>query len=337
MPKDNELISVIIPVYNVEKYLEKCVDSVKKQTYDNIEIILVDDGSTDKSGEICDIIANGDNRVKVIHKKNGGLSDARNAGIKIANGELIGFVDSDDYICQDMYMDLYLILKKDDSDISICDFVKIKENDDNKEYCVKNKNINFYKYNKIEALNELLKNEKITNHAWNKLYKKSLFDNIKYPVGKNMEDMATTYLLFEKANRISYIEKTEYFYLERANSILGNVNKKLIYDLKNISEKRYEYLWEKYPEVHENLIISQIKNAKIMFSNLILCNLRKDFFGNEYEKEYRFYKENYKFNIGKCKLSKKQKIEYNLLYNNKFLYWYLFKLKIIIKNNGVKI
>ena len=337
MPKDNELISVVIPVYNVEKYLEKCVDSVKKQTYNNIEIILVDDGSTDKSGELCDIIAKEDNRIKVIHKKNGGLSDARNAGVKVANGDFIGFVDSDDYIYQDMYMDLYLTLKKEDSDISICDFVKIKENDDSSEYCAKNKNVNYYKYNKIEALNELLKNEKITNHAWNKLYKKSLFDNIKYPVGKNMEDMATTYLLFEKANQISYIEKIEYFYLERANSILGNVNEKLIYNLKDISEKRYEHLWEKYPEVRENLIISQIKNIKIMFSNLILCNLRKTFFGNDYEKEYRFFKENYKLNIEKCKLSKKQKIEYNLLYKNKLLYWYLFKLKIIIKNNGGKI
>ena len=112
-----ELISIIVPVYNVEKYLEKCVDSIINQTYKNIEIILVDDGSKDNSGKICDIIKEKDERIKVIHKQNGGLSDARNAGLKIAKGTYIGFVDSDDYIAEDMYQTLYSLSKEKNADI----------------------------------------------------------------------------------------------------------------------------------------------------------------------------------------------------------------------------
>ncbi len=120
-----ELISIIVPVYNVEQYLEKCVKSIIRQTYKNIEIILIDDGATDSSGKICDKLKLKDNRIKVIHKENGGLSDARNAGLKVAKGEYIGFVDSDDYIKEDMFETLYNLNKKYNSEISIVSYYEI--------------------------------------------------------------------------------------------------------------------------------------------------------------------------------------------------------------------
>lgn len=121
-----DLISIIVPVYKVENYLSKCLDSMICQTYKNIEIILVDDGSPDNSGKICDDYAKKDSRIKVIHKENGGLSDARNAGLKIATGKYIGFVDSDDYISVEMYEKLYNQAKKEDADIACCNYYRVK-------------------------------------------------------------------------------------------------------------------------------------------------------------------------------------------------------------------
>ena len=121
----NDLISIIVPVYNVEQYLRKCIESIKNQTYTNIEIIIVDDGSTDNSGAICDELKQTDNRIQVLHKKNGGLSDARNAGLKIAKGEFVGFVDSDDYIKEDMFETLYKLNKEHHSDIAIVSYYEL--------------------------------------------------------------------------------------------------------------------------------------------------------------------------------------------------------------------
>lgn len=176
-----ELISVIIPVYNVEKYLNKSIESVIKQTYKELEIILVDDGSTDSSGKICDEFAQKDDRIKVIHKKNGGLSDARNAGISEAKGKYLGFIDSDDYIDKNFYEILYNVLKKYNSDISIC---KHRETYTDYEENTSKLEIKEQVFNTEQALKELLLFGEVNNYAWNKLYKKELFNEINYPVGK---------------------------------------------------------------------------------------------------------------------------------------------------------
>lgn len=126
---EEKLISIIVPVYNVEKYLKECIDSVISQTYKNLEIILVDDGSTDKSGEICDEYSKKDSRIKVIHKENGGLSDARNVALDIAKGEYIGFVDSDDYVEKDMFETLYKLAEEHNTEISSISFYKTLENE----------------------------------------------------------------------------------------------------------------------------------------------------------------------------------------------------------------
>lgn len=240
-----KLISIIVPVYNVEKYLDKCIDSIINQTYKNIEIILVDDGSTDKSGDICDKAQNKDKRIKVIHKANGGLSDARNAGLRIAKGDLIGFVDSDDYIKEDMFETLYNLIEKHNANISIVSYYELY----NEKLIAVKESKEVEEFNKIEAIKELLIDNKIQSYAWNKLFKKELFKNLEFPVNKNFEDIATTLLLFERADKIVLLQKPEYFYVRREDSIIGKKNYKTYKDYLDVIYDKYLYLDGKYEEL----------------------------------------------------------------------------------------
>lgn len=214
----NDLISIIIPVYNVEQYIKKCVDSVIGQTYRNLEIILVDDGSTDNSGRICDELATLDKRIVVIHKQNGGLSDARNAGIRIARGKYLGFVDSDDYIENEMYSVLMNNLKQTDSDLSACARILINEN----ETKTPDSTVNIVHCfeSSTDAIADLFAyNEFLFHAAWDKLYKRELFDDIEFPVGRLFEDAAVMYKIFEKCKRIVATKKQMYYYVQRKGSI----------------------------------------------------------------------------------------------------------------------
>ena len=178
------LISVIVPIYKVEKYLHKCIDSILAQTYTNLEIILVDDGSPDNCGKICDEYAAKDSRIKVIHQPNGGLSAARNAGLDIATGDYIGFVDSDDYIAPDMYEKLYNALVKNDADMAICDYQRFGNELPYDEMSLTTE--------VITGLQAMEKQNTVINCsfvvAWSKLYKSFIFSNVRFPVGKINED-----------------------------------------------------------------------------------------------------------------------------------------------------
>lgn len=219
-----EIISVIVPVYNVKPYLKLCVNSILKQTYKNLDIILVDDGSTDGSGEMCDEYLNIDKRIRVFHKKNGGLSDARNYGIKRAKGELITFVDSDDFIAPQMHDILYNNMKNESADISICNSKLIWSTE---EAVSDNNNNNYEILSSKEALKIMLTNRKFQSSAWDKLYKKSLFNNIEYPIGRIYEDIATTYKLIHNSNKIIYSSYIGYYYFQRSGSIIhSKFNKK---------------------------------------------------------------------------------------------------------------
>ena len=244
---EKDLISVIVPVYKVEKYLEKCIESIIKQTYTNLQIILVDDGSPDNCGKICDEYAKKDSRIEVIHKINGGLSDARNVGINRANGRYIGFVDSDDYIKEDMYEKLINLIKEYDADISICNLYDVI---DGKEY-VRNKDNGIHEYSRIDILKEILLDKNIQSYAWNKLYKKELFDEIKYPIGKKYEDIGTTFYLFEKCNKIVVTSEPEYYYLKRADSLVNNVTESTILDYTEIIIQRYLYIKQNIKELRK--------------------------------------------------------------------------------------
>lgn len=230
--KKDELpcISIIIPVYNVERYLKRCLDSVISQTYRNLEIILVDDGSTDCSGKICDEYAEKDNRIRVIHKENGGLSDARNVGIKAAFADYIAFVDSDDYVEKQYIQCLTEILFENNADIAICGY-----------YCGKREKFPKTKrhYRKVQCFDSRVmlhnwhgKNKHVETIAWNKLYKKSLFveNEIYYPVGYFNEDVQTTHLLVDKAQKIVLVNEKLYYYFKRNDSIINTISEKRIRD-----------------------------------------------------------------------------------------------------------
>lgn len=211
------LISIIVPIYKVEQYIDKCVESILHQSYENIEVILVDDGSPDNCGRLCDEYAKRDGRIKVIHKENGGLSDARNAGIDISEGDYIGFVDSDDYILPEMYEELYKLLKETDSDIAVCRALKFKDGTEIKK---EKTEAGSAVYTGDGILNALFE-RKIDNYAWNKLYKRELFDDIRYPYRKIYEDLFTTYKLCAISSSVVVTDDKLYCYRLRDDSIMG--------------------------------------------------------------------------------------------------------------------
>lgn len=247
MSQEKALISIIIPVYKVEKYLEKCIQSVINQTYENLQIILVDDGSPDNCGKICDEYAKKDHRIEVIHKSNGGLSDARNKGLEIAKGEYIGFVDSDDYIESDMYEVLYNLLKQYNVDVSICNFYTVSQG----KIAIKNADNGIKEYNRIEILKEILLDNNIQSYAWNKLYKKELFNEIKYPVGKKYEDIGTTFYVLEQCKKVVVTGSAEYFYLKREDSLVNDVTEGTILDYIDLIIDRYLYVKKNIKELEK--------------------------------------------------------------------------------------
>lgn len=212
------LISVIVPVYNVEKYLSKCVDSCINQTYRNLEIILIDDGSTDGSGDICDEYSRLDERVVVVHQKNQGLSVARNTGIDISKGEWIGFVDSDDWIEPDFFEILYSLVNTSNADICSCQ--KCLRYDENP---IDNSDTNrITKYGFAELIKGLLPNDKnITFVVWNKIWKRSLIGDVRFKQGQVCEDVAFDRQLFLRTNGLVHIDKTLYNYRQNR---FGNTN-----------------------------------------------------------------------------------------------------------------
>ncbi len=219
-------LSVIVPVYKVEPYIHKCVDSILGQTYTNLEVILVDDGSPDNCGKICDEYAAKDKRVKVIHKKNGGLSDARNAGIDISTGDIVGFIDSDDYIEARMYQEMIDYMEHNNLDIVCADTNQVKGN----KIKFKPRYKKNYVWNKQEALSEIL-NGNLDNAAWNKIYKREIIGNTRFPQGRVYEDVATIYKFIYNADKVGYLSKPYYYYVKRKGSIVtSGFNCKSRYD-----------------------------------------------------------------------------------------------------------
>ena len=214
---DEVLISVVVPVYNVEHYLKKCVDSICHQTYRNLEIILVDDGSTDCSGSLCDEFATSDSRIRVIHKSNGGLSDARNAGMELASGEWWMFVDSDDYIAPDTAETLLLAAVENHCEIAVCNMMRIYE--DGKQepfYCPVTEPTIWAGEQRFETLRQ--------PSVCNKLFRADLFKELRFPKRKFYEDTFVYHVLAHRASRIALTGLSGYYYLSRRESILGNLN-----------------------------------------------------------------------------------------------------------------
>lgn len=217
----NELITVIIPVYNVEQYLARCVDSIVAQTYQNLEIILIDDGSPDHCGEICDAYAEKDSRIRVIHKKNGGLSDARNAALDVCTGEYISFVDSDDYVSEDFIETLYHAIKKHHTKLAICGIMKVDESGKlATDYAPSDTEKRVTGCEMVETM--------WRPSACNKLYHRTLFEGIRYPVGKIYEDLFIYHDILERVDSISFTGGNSYYYFNRQGSIMNRE-----YDIRN--------------------------------------------------------------------------------------------------------
>lgn len=318
-----ELISVIVPIYNVEKYIRKCIDSIIKQEYKNLEIILVDDGSPDKCGEICDEYAKIDERIKVVHKANGGLSDARNVGIKCSNGEYIGFVDSDDYIEKDMYKVLFFNMLQHNADISICKYRKIYENKKSKKIIYDN--IDVKVFDGEEKIKELLLGKNISDHAMNKLYKKNVFNNVEFRKGYKFEDIDIMYKLFENSDRIVLTEYIGYNYLQRENSIINSMDTRATLDLIEVVKDRYNYY-------KNNKMLSEInkfRRAKFAYRyHILMARIKShEYDSNIMKNEYTFFKTSYKI-IKKNDMESKfyDKILMKVLFIDRHMFYILINI-----------
>lgn len=296
----NELITIIVPIYKVEKYIKKCIESVLNQTYNNLEIILVDDGSTDNCGEICEKYAKNDNRIKVIHKENGGLSDARNTAIDVAKGKYIFLLDGDDSIVKRAIEHLYGLIQKYNADIAIGKVREVLESDYNDiekkdEELYNNKDVKIYK-NK-DALETMLYNTEFTNMACNKLYKKELFSGIRYPVGKLYEDLGTTYKIISKAkNTVVTPEVTYHYLVHREGSIMNKEYTSERMQALKFTEEILEFVKKEYIEI-EDAAISRLYMECIF---ILLKLPRKKIYKEDNEKVIKYLRE-YRYKVIKNK------------------------------------
>lgn len=246
----SDKISVVIPVYKVEPYLDQCVQSVVDQTYTDLEIILVDDGSPDNCPAMCDAWAERDSRIKVIHKQNGGLSDARNAGLEIATGSYISFVDSDDWVSPDMFELLVGILEQADAQIAECGTVSVYPETE-RQPCERPEGSTpaFATYGTEEAMRHLLAEDVFSPMVWNKLYRRECISNLRFEVGKLHEDVFFTHQAFGNCARIAKVETACYFYLQRHDSIMGKP-----FSLGNLDSlegklRRMQYMQDHFPNL----------------------------------------------------------------------------------------
>lgn len=213
-----DLISIIVPIYKVEPYLDRCIRSIAEQTYDNLEIILVDDGSPDNCPAMCDAWAAKDRRIKVIHKENGGLSDARNAGLALATGEYVSFIDSDDHIAPEFIARLLGAVTKTGAQVAECatDYVDEEGN------VLRLRNAaDVEEMDKIQALQRLVQENGVYQTVWNKLYRREIIADIPFAVGKLNEDEFWTYQVFDRIKKLAVVPDPLYHYLQRSGSIMG--------------------------------------------------------------------------------------------------------------------
>jgi len=299
-------VSIIVPVYNVEKYLAKCLDSLVSQTLSDIEIIVINDGTKDNSQSIIDIfVENYPQKVFTYLKENGGLGDARNYGLQFAHASYVGFVDSDDYVEAEMYEKLYLSAIENNSDIVVCDIEYVWENS--------SKRNELKGFRKIEGVEERKSIFLSPLFAWNKLYKKDLFlkYDLKYPKKLWYEDIPVTIPLFAYAKNISYVEEILIHYVQRDSSIMTSKNTSKMHDIFRVLKQVYEFFQDNqlldsyHPEI-EYLFVEQLMlygsfrfyrsdstfnlmNEALKFMKEFFPNWRKNKYIKTLHKHYQFY------------------------------------------------
>lgn len=243
-------ISVIIPIYNVEPYIRRCIDSVINQTFKDMEIILVDDGSTDKSGQIADYYQSQDSRIQVIHKINGGLSDARNRGMEQARGKYLFFLDSDDALVKDTLELLYNAINRYEAECVVCGFYYANEEGEwyDSRYWEKGETVKVL--DNQEAMCALIQNKYIKNFAWGKLYKRELIQSILFEKGVFFEDIVWQAEVFSKLKRCVVLKQVGCYYYQREDSIIGHLNMKKL-DMIDALKRRHDYIKQHYPSLQK--------------------------------------------------------------------------------------
>lgn len=323
------LVSVIIPVYNVEKYLHRCLNSVKNQSFKNLDVILIDDGSTDKSGEICENYCKEDFRFRVIHQKNRGQATARNLALDMAKGDYICFVDSDDYIEKTMIETLYNSITNNNADIAVCGYNRVNETGE----LIKT----FFPFNsegvlnKREAVLEILKDIHLFSFLWDKIFKRELFKNIRLPENKLFEDVATVYKIVQKAEKIIVIPLALYNYVERNSSTIASYSDRRFRD-----QLEAFYGQEKFAKQHHydeaipwiNYHITETKRRILYW---YISTGKKDQIKKILKELKREYRKELIFIITRRELSRGRKIAALVLSLLPWMYQWMFK----IKNKGM--
>lgn len=297
----SDLISIIIPIYKVEEYLDECIISVVNQTHKNLEIILVDDGSPDNCPAMCDDWAKKDERIRVIHKLNGGLSDARNAGINIASGEYIAFVDSDDYIKPDMMEKLYTAICQENADIAACGILSCEGGKETVWGCHNVVGIS-------EQILKMLYNE--TSYpvsAFNKLYLRSCWKELRFPVGKTCEDAFTTYQLIHNSKRIAMIPEALYCYRIRPGSIMTSS-----FSLKKMDEEEawqcnYKFVELNYPKLKKAAFDFYLQRVNVLLHTMTQED--RNNYAAQYQYLHMILKNNFRYVIFSSQLKWKQRIK----------------------------
>lgn len=315
-------VSIIIPIYNASDVLERCISSVLKQTYQNIEVLLIDDGSRDKSGDLCDEFAGQDKRIRVFHKENGGVSSARNLGLENSTGQYIMFVDSDDYCSDILVEELVNEIINNDVQMVICNYIDFSKDIPNIEYTDATRKKEYME--SMDVLWRMRSNEGMRYTApWGKLYSKSLFHEIRYPIGRISEDEATTYKLIDKCNKIAVIKDVLYFYyVGNVNSITSDRKYFLNFDIYKAYEEQEKYFRKRgYDELAFETHMTYLNSVKYRYQ--LVYALRAKIDKSTLKKYKNLYRNKWK--------DSKYKIEgkgYYLFYCFPYIYAFLMKKKI---------
>ncbi len=284
---NHDLITVIIPVYNVEKYLARCVDSIRKQTYSHLEILLVDDGSTDSSGALCDTLAAEDERIRVIHQENGGVSKARNTGIANAKGKYLAFMDSDDYAELDIISYLYGLVQKFHCPMALCGYTVVThgkefKRGDGSEFTLS-------AHDAIEST--LYHRDPINISFWGKLFERRLFQGVKCPEGKLFEDVGTLYKLYMASETIACGLQSKYYYFIRENSITTGSFSPAKLDMLEMTDQMGRDVCKAYPDLEKGVLRRRVY-ARFSTLNKMILRGGGDSFAAERKEIINFIKEN---------------------------------------------
>ncbi len=318
------LVSVIVPAYNVEQYLERCINSIIEQTYTNIEILILNDGSTDSTGRIIDKYVESFDNIVPIHKENEGIGKTRNRGLDVASGEFLFFVDSDDYIESCTIEFLVNEALKQSAEIVCCNKYRVYENSGK---CVEEHGYETLVLDKKKALEFFLFTEYVDVVFWNKLIKRELFDGVRCP-DHIYEDVCTVYKLIDRANRIVCIDKPLYYYCERKESITEKKFSQTTYLLKDAIDENYRFITNKYNDLRSDMNVARIRWYMVIYNKMMLS----DYKDLNFVKELRTLIHKGVRDIWKSKkISNQRKFQYMLFKHSLLLYKLSYKVFLKLK------